>query len=61
MQAADDIALLADDDNLQDMRNVLNDWCKVWNVYLDKSQIMHFRSASKLLTLFDLNIMENVW
>ena len=53
---ADDIALLADDeDNRQDMLNVLNDWCKVWNVTvnLDKSQIMHFRSASKPHTFFD--------
>ena len=41
---ADVITLLADhDDNLQDMLNVLNDWCKVWDVIvsLDKLQIMH--------------------
>ena len=58
---ADDIAFVAnDEDNFQDMMNVLNDCCTMWDVTvnLDKSQIMHFRSASKLLTLFSFKYIK---
>ena len=50
---ADDIVFLAEtEDDLQLMLNVLSEWCKSWEVTvnLKKSQIMHFRSTSKVVT-----------
>ena len=46
---ADDIVLIAENDNdLQLMLNALNDWCNIYDMYLNcnKSKIVHFRPKS---------------
>ena len=42
------------------MLNVFNDWYKIWlsTVSLDTSQVVYFRSTSKLLTDSDFKLRE---
>ena len=46
---ADDIVLLAENEqDLQQLLNVLNEWCKEWDMVtnLEKSNVAHFRNSS---------------
>ena len=46
---ADDIVLLAENEqDLQQLLNVLNEWCKEWDMVtnLEKSNVVHFRNSS---------------
>ena len=50
---ADDIVLIAENEqDLQTMMNMLNDWCKIWqmSVNIDKTNVIHFRPKSIPLT-----------
>jgi hypothetical protein len=57
---ADDICLIASSEsNLQDMLNVLKQWCDKWemNVNTEKTQIVHFRSPIVEL-IMSLNVVK---
>ena len=56
---ADDVALLAEsEDDLQQMLDVMKNWCKTWDVLIntDKSQIVHYRSKNVQETLFQFKL-----
>ena len=58
---ADDIALMAENEqDLQEMLNVLDEWCNNWDVLVNtkKSQVLHFRPQSKCVTEFDFKLGE---
>ena len=53
---ADDIVLIAPiAENLQMMLDALNSWCRKWKltVYQEKTQVIHFRTASDSRSTFD--------
>ena len=52
---ADDIALIAEsEENMQDMQDLLGDWCQEWGLKVNpkKSEIIHFRNPSVQKTPF---------
>ncbi len=56
---ADDLVLLAESENdLQQLLNVLFDWCQKWrlSINIDKTKIMHFRPVEREKTDFDFTI-----
>ena len=55
---ADDVVLLApDEESLQRMLNVVNDWCKKWRLCLnfDNTKVVHFRCSSVSRTTFSFH------
>ena len=53
---ADDMVLISETEkDLQDMLDILHEWCTTWDVLvnLDKSKIVHYRSAKTAETLYN--------
>lgn len=56
---ADDLVLLSEnEEDLQTMLNILNDWCRKWRmrINVNKSKILHFRIPSQTRTTYDFKI-----
>ena len=56
---ADDIVLLAEtEEDLQQMLNVLAEWCESWKMKInhEKMQIIHFRAKKSKITEFSFNL-----
>lgn len=55
---ADDIVLIAETENdLQDMLNLVSDWCLQWklNINVNKTQVVHYRNVSVPRTDFEFS------
>ena len=56
---ADDLVLLSENEtDLQNLLNILNQWCSIWQlcIKLDKTKVMHFRKKTCNRTQFDFTI-----
>ena len=56
---ADDVLLLAESENdMQELLNFVNDWCRKWRliINLSKSNAMHFRNKGKRRSNFDFKV-----
>ena len=56
---ADDVLLLAESENdMQELLNFVNDWCRKWRliINLSKSNAMHFRNKGKRRCNFDFKV-----
>ena len=59
---ADDIVLMAPDENaLQKMLQFIDGWCKKWRMAInsDKTQVVHFRTKSKMKSEFQFSLGSN--
>ena len=56
---ADDILLLAESENdMQDLLNFANEWCRKWQLMINfsKTNTMHFRNTGKRCSNFDFKV-----
>ena len=60
---ADDLAIISDtEENMQELLNILDTWCKRWrmSVNVSKTKIIHFRTANKPRSNFVFKLNEHV-
>ena len=56
---ADDVLLLAESENdMQDLLNFVNEWCRKWRLIINfsKTNAMHFRNKGKRCSNFDFKV-----